>query len=110
MRDALKRLLKEIVPPVYGGTVMVSNYVLADGHEHFMSELRRRISLTLAKFITDSKVLDGADQSCFTMKPRESLQATECTARIHVLTPAELEKIIAQAFEAGRNDALDDRF
>ena len=102
MHDALKKVLQEALPRMVGGSVMVSDEALENGgDERFMAELRRKLALLLADFIVGSKVLDGADESCFRMVPHDKLAATECTASLHVLTPKELEALVKSAFEAG---------
>lgn len=106
MHDALKRLLKEALPLMVGGSVMVSDEALENGggDDRFMAEIRRKLADMIAHFLVDNKVLDGADESCFSMRPHPDLAATECTARLHVLTPQELETLMQKAFDAGRSE------
>lgn len=102
MYDELNRVLQEALSRMVRGSVMVSDDALEQGgDERFMKELRRRLTEMLAGFIVDSKVLDGADESCFRMVPHDKLAATECTATLHVLTPKELKALVTKAFESG---------
>lgn len=73
------------------------------GDAKFTQYLHRKLSAILADFIVNSKVLDGSDESCFTMVPDDKLEATRCEAKLHVLTPKELEALVTKAFEAGVN-------
>jgi hypothetical protein len=96
VHDALKEVLRKALPRMVGASVMVSDELLENGgDEAFTKYLHRQLSNTL-------KVLDGADESCFSMRPDEELAATRCEARLHVLTPKELEALMEQAFAAGR--------
>lgn len=104
MHHALKKVLQRALPRMVGGSVMVADELLeSGGDEAFTRYLRRHLSNILADFIVDSKVLDGSDASCFTMVPDEKLAATRCEAKLHVLTPKELEALVAKAFAAGVN-------
>lgn len=101
MHEALKRLLKAL-PPIFGGSIMVADEMLAQGDEAFTKCVRRSLANKLADFIVGSKLLDGADKSGYEMRPSDEFMATKCTVRAHVLTPMELEKIVINAFEEGR--------
>ncbi len=106
MHDALKELLRKAVPRMVGATVLVSDELLEGGHDAaFAKYLSKNLSAKLADFIVESKVLDGADESCFSMVPDEKLAATRCEARLHVLTPQELETLVTQAFVLGQSVA-----
>ena len=102
MHDALKKVLQAALPRMVGANVMVADELLEDGgSEAFTKHLHRMLSARLADFIVESKVLDGSDESCFAMVPDDKLAATRCEARLHALTPKELEALVTQAFEAG---------
>ena len=102
MHDALKKVMQAALPRMCGASVMVADELLENGgYEKFTQYLRRQLAVKLADFIIESKVLDGADESCFTMVPDDKLAATRCEARLHVLTPKELEELVKSAFDAG---------
>lgn len=105
MNDALKQLLIETVPRCFGVTVVVSNEALEQGdNEGFFAAIRRKLSHALADFVVTSKILDGADKSCFQMKTDTALEATRCEARVYVLTPLELETLMQKAFDCGQRN------
>jgi hypothetical protein len=103
VHDALKEVLRKALPRMVGASVMVADELLEGGYDDAFSKyLSKNRSARLANFIVESKVLDGADESCFSMQPDEELAATRCEAKLHVLTPKELEELMEAAFAAGR--------
>jgi hypothetical protein len=90
---------------------MVQDEALENGGDDtFMLLLRRQLVDMLSRFIVDNKVLDGADESGFSMVPDDKLAATRCTARLHVLTPKEMEALLTKAFEAGRAESYGTKY
>lgn len=89
------------MPSLYCAQVKVDDEAFQQGgDEGFIRALRRQLGEMLSRFLIDTKILDGSDG--FTMKPDDKLAATECTVRLHVLTPRELEVLVTKAFEAGQ--------
>lgn len=84
----------------------MANEAVAQGGDAFFKWVQSDLSQMLARFIVDNKVLDGP--GAFTMTPRPDLDATDCVARIHVLTPDELEDALTKAFDAGSKAARDE--
>jgi hypothetical protein len=104
VNDQLKKLLKELVPQCFGAQVAVSHEALADGDEGFVNAVRRQLSKALSDFILNSKILDGTDSSGFQMEKDMEFDATRCIARVHVLTPLELETLMQKAFDCGQRN------
>ena len=99
MHPALQKLLQAL-PPIFGGRTLVSNATLEDGGDIMTKYAHRQLASVLATFIVETKVLD--DRGALEMRDIKDMDATEFTARVHVLTPQELEKLVKEAFEAGR--------
>lgn len=70
---------------------MVPQQVLAEGEETVLNFLRSQLAHALARFILDSKILNGADRSGFLMEYEPMHDAMRITVRGYFLTPQEFQ-------------------